>query len=264
MNNAEVIVVLPSLGEREDLFKQSLESIDLQRQNVSLNLVVVLPENAKKARQLADEFGAHIVDDPGRGLSAAINAGLSVSSGEKYYAWMGDDDLFEEGALRFLVDQISRSKNAVLAFGACRYISSSGAQIGVNNAGGFAKVLLSWGPDLIPHPGSLMLLDAVNKAGNYDESLKYCMDLDLFLRLKSLGKFVSSRKIVSSFRWHPESLTVAGRQNSSLESEGVKYKYLPRVIQPFSFIWNVPIRYAAKFASINVNEKAKSLDKLAN
>ena len=46
-------------------------------------------------------------------------------------------------------------------------------------------------------------------AGGYDESLRFAMDLDMFLRLRSRGRFVSTPRTVASYRWHPDALTVA-------------------------------------------------------
>ena len=50
-----------------------------------------------------------------------------------------------------------------------------------------------WGPNLVPQPSSLTRLDALVAAGGYDESLRYAMDLDTFLRLATAGRRSSRR-----------------------------------------------------------------------
>lgn len=259
VNESEILVVLPTLGNRIDTLKQTLESIERQRAEVSLTLALVCPRAATEARALGREHGAIIVDDPKVGISAAINAGLSVRDGEKYYAWMGDDDLFRDGGLRRLQDLIERRSSTVVAYGGCEYIDAEGRVLGISAAGKLALLFLPWGPDLIPHPGSMIRLDALEAIGRFDEKLKYAMDLDAFLKLRELGRFVSTRTVVSAFRWHPDSLTVANRARSSSESEFVKRRQLPRAIRPIAFFWEFPVRCASNVAARAVNLRGKTL-----
>ena len=93
-----VLVVVPTLGERVETLRASLASVRAQR-GVSIHLVVVVPETATDARGIARDLGATVVDDPRRGLSAAVNAGIAARSGESFYAWLGDDDLLADSGL---------------------------------------------------------------------------------------------------------------------------------------------------------------------
>lgn len=255
-NTKRILVVLPTLGDRLITLQQTLETINSQRKSASLRLVVVAPSNAIEARELARKYGADIVDDPKTGISEAINCGIRARDGEEFYAWMGDDDLFRPGGLARLQALLELNKAAVVAYGGCEYIDPTGKILAKSAAGKFAQFLLPWGPDLIPHPGSMIRLDALEEIGMFDQSLKYAMDLDAFLKLKKLGKFVYTREIVSAFRWHPDSLTVANRRNSSLESEAVKAKHLPAVLRPVRFLWNYPIRWASSLAAKLVSSRA--------
>lgn len=258
-NSSSILVVLPTLGERLDTLKATLKSIDSQRETVDLTLVVVMPESATAAKKLAIEFGAIVVDDPKNGISNAINVGIKQRTYEKYYAWMGDDDLFRPNGLFTLKQLLEKSDKAVVAYGACDYINPSGKIIATNKAGRLAQFLLAWGPDLIPHPGSMIKLDSLEKIGLFDPNLKYAMDLDAFLSLRKLGSFVSTTSTVSAFRWHAESLTVANRRDSSMESEQVKFRHLPGWLRPFSLVWTLPIRWASQKAALSLNQRAMKL-----
>ncbi|WP_431279743.1 glycosyltransferase [Leifsonia poae] len=257
MPRPEILVVLPTLGDRIDTLRETLDSVDAQRADVALTLVVIAPPSATEARALAAEHGAVIVDDPKTGISAAINRGVAARDGESYYAWIGDDDMFRAGGLARLKAMLDKDESAVLAYGGCEYIDPSGKILATSNAGGLAKVLLAWGPDLIPHPGTMIRLDALDAIGGFDEDLKYSMDLDAFLKLRRHGRFIWTRVPVSAFRWHPDSLTVANRRASSLESEGVKRRHLPAVLRPLSPLWNHPIRWASAYAAGRVNAQAR-------
>jgi glycosyltransferase involved in cell wall biosynthesis len=259
MADPGVLVVLPTLGDRIDTLRETLRSVETQRKEVPVTLVVVAPPSAKEARKLAASMGAVIVDDPREGISAAINCGLAARSTEKYYAWVGDDDIFRAGGLGKLRDILEAQPRAVLAFGGCDYIDAEGRTIAVSNAGALATFLLAWGPDLIPHPGTMVRLDDLVAIGGFDTTLKYAMDLDAFLRLRRHGRFAFTRESVSGFRWHPDSLTVSNRLASSRESESVKRRHLPAALKPVSPLWQYPIRWASSFAAKRVNARARSL-----
>lgn len=255
----EILVVLPTLGDRLETLEETLNAVEAQRADVDLTLVVIAPPGATAARELSARFGAVVVDDPKAGISTAINRGLDARTGEAFYAWIGDDDLFRPGGLKRLRELLEQRPDAVLAFGGCEYIDPEGRVIGTSNAGGLATFLLPWGPDLIPHPGTMVRLDALEAIGGFDADLKYAMDLDAFLKLRSHGRFAWTRDVVSAFRWHPDSLTVASRINSSRESEAVKRRHLPRVLRPVSVLWQYPIRWASAFAANRVSARARSL-----
>lgn len=257
MTPPDILVVLPTLGDRLETLQETLRSVDAQRDDVGLTLVVVAPPGAIDARALALEHGALVVDDPKAGISAAINRGLAARTSERYYAWIGDDDLFRAGGLKRLRALLEEHPGAVLAYGGCDYIDPSGTTLAVSNAGRLAQFLLPWGPDLIPHPGTMIRLDALESIGGFDTRLKYAMDLDAFLKLRSHGAFIWTRRSVSAFRWHPDSLTVANRRNSSLESEAVKRRHLPRWLRPISPAWIYPVRWASAMAARGVSSRAR-------
>ena len=258
MPSPDVLVILPTLGDRPEFLRLTLESIARQRESVALTLVVVVPAAAAGARELALGYGALLVDDPRKGLSEAINRGLAARTSETYYAWIGDDDLFRDGGLGVLRSMLEKQTSAVVAYGGCDYIDPMGKTITVSRAGALARMLLAWGPNLIPHPASMIRLDALAAIGGFDPDLKYAMDLDAFLKLRKHGQFIWTRGSVSAFRWHPDSLTVANRRASSAEAENVKRRHLPASLRPFSPLWHCPVRWASSFAADRISAKARA------
>ena len=259
MTSARVLVVLPTLGERLDTLEETFASIEEQRSGVGLRVVLVAPESATGARDLAHRYGATIVDDPRAGMSAAMNAGIAAADGETYYAWMGDDDKYRPEGLATLARMLDEDARAAVAYGGCDYIDPAGRVIGTSAAGRLARWLLPWGPDLVPNPAAMIRLDALRSAGEFDVRLRYAMDLDMFLRLRPHGRFVSTRRVVAAFRWHPDSLTVANRAASSQESEAVKRRHLPAPLRPLSPLWDLPVRWASRQAAVAVSRRAHSI-----
>lgn len=254
-SHPSVLVVMPTLGQRLNTLGQSIASVTSQAE-VRVRLAVVVPEAAKEARSIAHEAGATVLDDPRRGLSAAVNAGIDARQGEQFYAWLNDDDYFLPNGLSRLVSMLRLRPDAVVAYGGCVYVDEAERRIGVSSAGDLAHRIQPWGPNLVPQPSSVTRLDALVGAGGYDESLRYAMDLDMFLRLRKLGAFVSTREEVAAFRWHADSLTVGERKSSVTEAQQVKRRYLPAPARKVAPLWDLPVRWATYAAGRQVGRRA--------
>lgn len=239
----KVLMVVPTLGERPGLLRLSLTSIRAQ-DGVDLDLVLVAPPSPPIS-EIGREFGGRVVEDPRRGLSAALNVGIEAAGPDStYFGWLGDDDLLRPGALKTCTQALQARPDAVLAYGWCDYINADGTIFFVSRAGKWADRTIRFGPNLLPQPGSLMRLDLVKRVGGVDETLKYSMDLDLFLKLRQHGPFISVPQTLAAFRWHDDSLTVSQEKKSLDESDQVRRRYLPRLASLSWPIWRWPFRWS--------------------
>lgn len=253
-----VALVVPTLGRRPQLLEQALESIE--QQPFPVRVVIVAPSSAEHLRDVASRFGASLLPDPG-GLVASINAGIQEYLTDPYIefvGWLNDDDLLEPRSMGAVVQALDDKADAVAAFGACRYIDENGKELFVSKAGRWAPWILPWGPDLIPQPGMLIRAWAWRQIGGLDPSYRLAFDLDLLLRIKTLGRLHYAGTIVSSFRWHSESLTVDGRQQNLVESEEAKRQALPPVLRPVAPVWEIPVRWTIAAAAARVNRRART------
>lgn len=247
-----MLVVVPTLGQRVDLLRDSLQSI-VDQAPWAPDITMVCPSTSTEALKLAADFGASVADDPG-GLSAAVNVGWALAKPHhEYVAWLGDDDLLRPGSLETTIGALDARPDAVVAFGYCDYIDDADRVLFTSRAGRLAPWLMTWGPDLVPQPGTLFRLSAVRKAGGCDESLRYAMDLNLLLHLRKQGRFVNTRRTLAAFRWHKTSITVANRTASLDEAEMVKRRHLSRPASIIAPIWEKPVRAATRLAVRRVN-----------
>ena len=249
-------MVLPTLGDRLAHLERALRSVEAQRESADVSVVMVVPSGKKQARALGKKFGATLVDDPGEGMSAAMNAGLDTRLDEEFYIWLGDDDYYLPGGVTVLANLLTSNPKAVVAYGGCHYVDDSDEVLWTSKAGSLAKRIVGFGPNLIPHPAALMRIDAVQIVGGYDESLRYAMDLDLFLSLRAQGEFVSTTEAVSAFGWQPESLTVSGRSASAEEARRIKRHHLPTWLLPLEPLWAYPVVWASALAAHRISKKA--------
>ena len=229
---------------------------------VPTTVAMVVPTGAVQARALGSQYGAVLIDDPGSGMADAVNAGLGSRTSEEFYVWVGDDDELVPHGVAALMEALGNRSSAVVAYGHCDYVDEHGSSLARSRAGRFALWVLAWGPNLVPHPGSVIRLDALEEIGGYSPELSYALDLDVFLRLRRIGKFASLSVVSARFRWHPDSATVADRRASSREAMGVKDKYLPRGLRIFSALWNYPIAWLSAGAALQLNRRAKKKQSL--
>lgn len=257
MSEARILIVVATLGQRIDFLRQTLESI--RSQSLPADVVIVAPSGIDAVAALAQEFGTGLVPDPGS-LTSAINLGMaSIEPRHDYVNWLNDDDLLEPGSLALTVGALDDRPDAVVAFGACRYIDPEGRALWVSKAGPWAPRILAWGPDLIPQPGMLVRTSAWHAVGGLDESFRFAFDLDLLLRLKRIGAFVDVGQVVSSFRWHPDSLTVGDRTTSLEESERARRRSLSPTARRCAWMWERPVRVATRMAAAEVQRRAVRL-----
>ena len=129
----------------------------------------------------------------------------------------------------------------------------------MNRAGRWAPRILSWGPDLIPQPGMLIRASAWTHVGGLDVTYRLAFDLDLLLRLKRVGRFIDTGVVLSSFRWHGDSLTVDDRGLNLAESERAKRAALGPIARRLAWMWEGPVRIATRTAARAVSRRARRL-----
>jgi GT2 family glycosyltransferase len=156
-------------------------------------------------------------------MSNAINDGWrTFGDDHDYWAWLGDDDELTPLSTARTVDYLQRHPRAAMVYGRCDYIDADGRVRFQVRPSALAARLLRWGPDLVPQPGSVARASAVRSAGFVDETLRYAMDLDLFLRLSDVGTIGYTPHVLARFRWHGGSTTVGSPEASDAEARQVR------------------------------------------
>lgn len=248
-------IVVPTLGSRPEYLLESLQSI---RRAGPAFLAVVRPVGADiddTALSIVDA----VIDDPGSGLAAAINAGIrALPETVEFASWLGDDDRLAEGSLITAAAELRRT-GAAAVFGQCGYIDASGRQLWLNKSGRWASPLMLFGPQLVPQPGSLFRRSDFDAIGGLDEARKWAFDLDLFLNLRRQPggiRYVGSR--LADFRWHDGSLSVGGRQGSVSEASEIRRQHLPRPLRAASAAWEPALRWVILAAGERMNRRLAS------
>lgn len=250
-------IVVPTLGTRPKYLDKCLRSI---RDAGDAYICLVAPEEFDKDPYRDSGLVDQFVADPGQGVSRAINEGFASMPQEiEFINWLGDDDLLEKGSLHFALSALVADPETVMVFGACDYIDPQGRLVWKNKSGKWASPLLHFGPDLIPQPGALYRRTAFDQVGGLSDEYDWAFDFDLFLKLKRVGKLKYLDKTLSSFRWHPESLSVEFRNKSVQEASRVRVSHLPAPAKSISWLWEYPVKAATLIAGNQMTSRSKRL-----
>ena len=156
------------------------------------------------------------------GQSDAFNKGFSHARGQ-FLTWLNADDIFLPGAIRAVLDAIKRHPHVEWFAGATAYFSDDGmirtATVPLGNVIPRLLGIPAW--MRVSGPSSLFSRNLLARAGEIDLSLRYVMDIDLWMRFSNLGtKLYVIDKYLWGFRLHDESKT-----SSSLTSGSINEKF---------------------------------------
>lgn len=242
----KVGIVIPTLGTRAALIRETLKSI---RSAGICHITIVSPNKMDLITEIEANTFDQWVQDPMQGLAEAINTGVkSMPTSVIYFNWLGDDDTLTLDSFNQSSRVLDENSKCVCVFGKCQYMSKSGEPIWMNRSGKFAVPLLKFGPQLIPQPGSLFRRESFNAVGGLNTDYKLAFDLDLLLKLSKIGEIKYVPTQLSSFRWHDDSLSVSRRWISISEAKKIRQLALPKLIQPFSHLWEYPLSRLIYFA----------------
>lgn len=158
----------------------------------------------------------------GGGISKAMNAGLLMATGDVIAHLHSDDYYLHADVLSLAINALTGGSG--WAYG--RIVRDIG---GVHVPEGFmapayTKRRLHRG-NFIPHPATFVRRDWFNKIGGFDESLKYAMDYDLWLKLSEVGDPVEIAGALAAFREHSGSLSTNNRLEALQEDYSVRQKH---------------------------------------
>jgi glycosyltransferase involved in cell wall biosynthesis len=149
------------------------------------------------------ELGCRLILEKDDGQTAALRSGFDLATGE-LLGWLNSDDVLEPGALAEVHDVFAADPDVVMVSGACLFIDADGKVIGA-----MATPPRSTYEDLVrtrlnpPQPSTFFRADAYRKVGGLDTSLDLAMDVDLWLKLAKVGKYVVlPDRVLARYRVH--------------------------------------------------------------
>ncbi len=149
------------------------------------------------------EIGGQLIFEKDDGQTAAIRAGFEKAGGE-LLGWLNSDDVLEPGALAEVHEIFATQPDAVMVTGACLFVDADGKVFGamatppVPTFAGLVRTRLN-----PAQPATFFRADAYRKVGGLDTNLNLAMDLDLWLKLAKIGRYVVlPDRVLARYRVH--------------------------------------------------------------
>jgi glycosyltransferase involved in cell wall biosynthesis len=185
---------------------------------------------------------ARILYGIGGGISAAMNAGLEVATGD-VVAHLHSDDFYAGPRVLEWVAATFKEANAGWVIGDFDYLTTEG-RIPGSQVAPLSMKKLGYG-NYVPHFSTFVERAWFLDVGGFDESLKYCMDYDLWFRLFERGDPAHVPHVLAVFRAHDGSVSTANRRKVLEEELRVRIRYwsccptsLPRYFIRFAKRWH--------------------------
>jgi GT2 family glycosyltransferase len=219
-------IIVATLGERPSL-KAALISIAKQ-EIIDLEVKIVCPlqkiEKVQGIAQACLPSNFELIQDVGKGLSAAINQGYEAQGDFEYFCWLNDDDELTAGSLERSTDSLDANPNFYAVVGTLGYIRKDKSKIVRNRVTRLNILVTKIGPNIIPQPGSLVRRNSIGEARLLNEKYKYAMDLDMWLRIMKIGKIGILKETQAVMNWHQDSITVSNRKKASIEAFQIRLR----------------------------------------
>jgi glycosyltransferase involved in cell wall biosynthesis len=223
--NPRVSIVTPTFNQAGFL-REAIESV-LGQDYPDVEYLVIDDGSTDETRSVLESFGSRLRwwSRPNRGQTPTINEGFAVCRGE-IVTWLNSDDTLLPGAVSWAVSALARHAEAGIVFGDTLFTRSDGSSLNRTTAQPFdyeTFVVECHNP--IPQCSSFVRRSLLEETGPLDPAFYYFMDWDLWLRAGLRRPIVYEPVLLSTYRLHPQSKTVAQARRSAPELEYMYRKY---------------------------------------
>ena len=224
---SKVSIIIPSLNQSRFL-ERTILSV-LNQDWPAMELIIVDGGSTDDSVTVIKKYKQHLawwVSEKDSGQTNAINKGLARSTGV-YVTWLGSDDILFPGAVRTLAEALDAHPQVGMAYGAVAFIDPDDRVTKTNSYQNInLERLLYHKHSTIAQPSSLLRRETLNLAGGLNESLHYCMDYDLWIRLHQHATSLNlGNEVFAGYRLHDDSKTVDDYTRMALEKIRVNRAY---------------------------------------
>lgn len=207
-----ITIVTPSFNQGQFIEETILSVLNQTYKNIQY--IIVDGGSTDNTMEVVNKYHDRIdiiIHEKDKGQSDAINKGFKLANGE-LVGWINSDDVLYPDCVEKIVELYNKKKDGVI------YYSTYNDRIDKksNRLSTYQKIipskdyLLNINYDVIQQ-ASFYKTEIVKKIGYLDESIHYCMDLDLWLRLLNHGHiYAFNEKPLSAFRIWEETKTTTG------------------------------------------------------
>lgn len=230
--NPLVSIIVPSFQQAAFL-RQAIDSI-LAQDYRPVEILVLDGGSTDGSREILESYGDRIwfrsSSDGGQGQ--AINEGFRRSQGE-IVAWLNSDDFYYPGAVAHAVAVLQTNPGAALVYGEGNLVAKDGSVMWrFPETVPFDLWRLANHSDYILQPTVFFRRSALFTTGLLDESLRWGLDWELWIRLGKRFPFVYTDRLLAASRIYGDTKTATGGYRRLLE--------IRRLLKRHDVSWHSP------------------------
>ena len=187
-NDPLVSVITPSYNQGK-FIRETIESV-LSQSYKNLEHIVIDGGSSDETLQILKEYNQldsrfHFVSEPDNGQCHALNKGLKMAKG-KIIGWLNSDDTYLPNAINYAIEALNKQPNWTMVYGNAYYTNKNNERLHPFIA---KPVHLKdlFHNCLICQPSVFIRKKVLDELGGIDESLDFCMDYDLWIRIAKEG-----------------------------------------------------------------------------
>lgn len=221
-----VSVVTPTYNQAAFL-RETIESV-LSQDYPHIEHIVIDDGSTDETPQILAEYSGRIQweSQTNMGQTPTINKGWAQSKGD-IITWLNSDDTFLPSAVSKGVEYLNSHPDVGIVFGDTLFTEGDGTPIEESKrlkGFDFKKFVVKC-ENLIPQPSAFIRRSVLENTGPLDPSYYYFMDWDFWLRAGIRNRIDYFPELLSTYRLHQESKTVAQAAKAAPELEYMYRKF---------------------------------------
>ncbi|MFY9462106.1 MAG: glycosyltransferase family 2 protein [Candidatus Sungiibacteriota bacterium] len=252
MKPITISIVTPTYNQAQ-FIGQTIESVLSQEGDFYIDYIIVNDGSTDNTLEVIEKYDKLIKDGawpikcggisyrywtrPNGGQTSAINEGLKAAKGE-VLAWMNSDDYYMPGVFGKVAQAFANKPELDFLYGDSLKIFEDGRPQKIEPRPRPDETFETLRTRGNSFGFNFFSKKISNRVGYLDESLRYCMDLELWLRIFKTGKVIYLPETIGAFRVWGGSKTTTQHKKFAEERKLIAKRYGGNVISPHAiYAW---------------------------
>lgn len=229
--NLPTLTVVTPAYNQSDFLRDTIESV-LVQDYPNIEYIVLDDGSTDETPQILKEFDGKIIWETHKnmGQTPTINKGWAMTSGE-VITWLNSDDTFYDStSVRTGIEYLLKNPETGIVFGDSMFTEADGTEIEPTRPivdFTYEKFIRTC-ENSISQPSAFIRREVYEKVGELDPKFYYFMDWDFWMRAGIYFRIEHIDEILSTYRLHADSKTVAQAKKAAPELEYMYKKYFSR------------------------------------
>jgi len=203
----KISIVTPSFNQGSFL-EETIQSV-LNQNYPNLEYIIIDGGSTDNSVEIIKKYEnqlAYWVSEKDRGQSHALNKGFKRATGE-IIGWLNSDDTYLPNCFNYVVKTFNKKPDVDMVYGDFILTDIKNNPLRVKrefNTFNFHRLIYK---DFVGQPAAFFRCNILDRVGYLDETLRYSMDWEYFLRIGRQGKVIHIPGVLATYRLHPNAKT---------------------------------------------------------